>query len=164
MRQATSSRQQLHVAARRRLAVELRRAGMSYRQIAAAVPARCGPDTPPRYDERHACRDVHAVLRQLQRDTSEAAEAVRRLELERLDELTLAVWSAARAGDLQAVATVLRLMGRRARLLGLDRPIPLSPTSPAGTPLAEATGLTMDVFMGILALGQAQPAPPATRL
>lgn len=159
MRQATSSSQQLHVAARRRLAVELRRAGMSYRQIAAAVPARFGPDTPPRYDERHACRDVHAVLRQLQRDTSEAAEAVRRLELERCDELTLAVWPAARAGDCQAIATVLRLMERRSRLLGLDRPIPLSPTSPAGSSPAPCDALTVEMLAALLALGQTQPAP-----
>jgi hypothetical protein len=94
----------------------------------------------------------------LKRETDEAAAQVRAMELARLDELTLAVWPAARGGDLSAVACVLRIMERRARLLSLDAPMLVAPTSPPGPARAEATGLTMDVFMAILALWQAQPS------
>ena len=42
------------------------------------------------------------------------------LELLRLDKLQEAIFDKAMEGDLQAVATILRIMERRARLLDLD--------------------------------------------
>lgn len=42
------------------------------------------------------------------------------LELLRLDELTAAVWPAAQQDNLRAVDTLLRIMGRRSKYLGLD--------------------------------------------
>jgi len=50
-----------------------------------------------------------------------AAELVA-LECARLDELMVALWPKALAGDVQAVDRVLRVMERRARYLGLDAP------------------------------------------
>ena len=55
----------------------------------------------------------------------EPAEAVRKIELDRLDALQRSLWPAALKGDLRdlpAVDRVLAVMGRRARLLGLDAP------------------------------------------
>ncbi len=51
-----------------------------------------------------------------------AIAELRRLEAERLDALLAACWAAATRGNLSAVDAVLRVMARRARLLGLDAP------------------------------------------
>lgn len=53
-------------------------------------------------------------------DADTAASELVVLETLRLDTLQSAVWRAAVSGDLRAVDRVLRIMERRARLLGLD--------------------------------------------
>ena len=52
----------------------------------------------------------------------ESIEEARQLELMRLDELQVAVWDRAINGDLPAAHCVLKIMDRRAKLLGLDKP------------------------------------------
>lgn len=52
----------------------------------------------------------------------EPADELRSLELERLDRLLLGVWSQAAKGNQGAVDRALKIMERRARLLGLDAP------------------------------------------
>jgi len=52
----------------------------------------------------------------------EPAEQVRKAELGRLDRLLMAHWPAAVDGDAKATQTVLQIMDRRARYLGLDAP------------------------------------------
>ena len=52
----------------------------------------------------------------------ESVEEARQLELMRLDELQVAVWDRAINGDLPAAHCVLKIMDRRAKLLGLDKP------------------------------------------
>ena len=52
----------------------------------------------------------------------ESIEEARHLELMRLDELQVAVWDRAINGDLPAAHCVLKIMDRRAKLLGLDKP------------------------------------------
>ena len=49
-----------------------------------------------------------------------AADEFRALEQVRLDALQFALWARAEQGDLVAVDCVLKIMERRARLLGLD--------------------------------------------
>lgn len=95
---------------RRRQAVELRLDGMSYEAIADRLGWRS-------HSSAHA-----AVQDGLQDAIREPAESLIRLELLRLDELHRACWGKAMAGDLRAVDRVLRVMERRARLLGLDKP------------------------------------------
>lgn len=56
----------------------------------------------------------------------ESADALIELEMQRLDLLQSAVWSKAVAGDTFAVASVLRIMERRARLAGIDAPVKAS--------------------------------------
>lgn len=63
-----------------------------------------------------SCRN--AILRTLQ----EPAEEVRKLEAERLDRLMLAQWQLAVAGDKDAAQMAIKIMERRAKLLGLDAP------------------------------------------
>ena len=52
----------------------------------------------------------------------ESMDEARQLELMRLDEMQLAVWDRAINGDLPAAHCVLKIMDRRAKLLGLDKP------------------------------------------
>ena len=61
-----------------------------------------------------------AVRRAMQRTLQEPADELRALELARLDDLLKGVWVAACTGDGTAVDRVLKIMARRADLLGLD--------------------------------------------
>jgi len=62
-----------------------------------------------------------------------ASEALE-LELQRLDALLHALWSAASKGDTQATDRVIKIMERRAKLLGLDvqKTIPINITGYEG--------------------------------
>lgn len=95
---------------RRTQALHLRRAGASYRDIAATLKT----------SEPTIRRDVAAALADLAAEQRQGAEALRALEAARLDALQLGHWKAAAAGDVAAATVVLKIMERRARLLGLD--------------------------------------------
>ena len=90
-------------------AVELAINGASYAAIAAEVG----------YSHRGtAYKAVHKALAER---VTEGVDELRRLELARLDLLQAAVWDKALAADSAAVNTVLRIIERRAKLLGLGR-------------------------------------------
>lgn len=95
-----------------RKALELRRAGVSYDVIAQQLGWSNGSG---------AWQAVQRAMRRTLRDAG--TEQVRDQELDRLDRMQQAVWSRALQGDLPAVGTVLRIMERRSRLLGLDAPV-----------------------------------------
>lgn len=89
--------------------------------------------------------DINAstVSRSIKRLTKESVtpEVVDQLvlvELERLDKLTAAVWNNAMSGDDKAVNTALRIMERRARLMGLDAPVRTELAGPGGGPVTIA--------------------------
>jgi len=100
------------IALRRLRALELRRAGCSYRQIASQLGV----------DLHTAHSDVMAEVLELRNETKHEAQDLRDIELARCDELTFALWPTAQAGDAKAVSAVMRISERRARLLGLDAP------------------------------------------
>lgn len=52
----------------------------------------------------------------------ESARELRDLELARLDDLLLGLWADARKGNVAKIGRVLKVMQRRADLLGLDAP------------------------------------------
>ena len=95
-----------------RKALELRRAGMSYDEIAVAVGYK---------NNSGAWRAVQRAMKRTLRESG--ADEVRDQELDRLDRLQRAVWPRAIQGDLPAVGAVLRIMERRSKMLGLDAPI-----------------------------------------
>lgn len=64
-----------------------------------------------------------AVERALQATIQEPADKVRNLELRRLDGLWLRAWTRFAGGDMTAGPLCLKIMERRARLLGLDAPV-----------------------------------------
>jgi len=94
-----------------RQAVELRRAGATYEEIARAIGYATAQGAWLAYN------------RAMKRTLVEAGtEEIRQTEADRLDRLHRALWPQAIAGDVKAITSILRLMERRARLLGLDAP------------------------------------------
>lgn len=69
-----------------------------------------------------ACRYVQTALGQLAALQEKDAEQLRTLQRERLDALLAAVWPQAQEGDLKAIQTVVKIMERLSKLLGLDAP------------------------------------------
>jgi len=93
---------------RQQMALELRKQGMAYSTVAEIMGI-----------SRH--RAYKLIQKALLRIIKEPAEEVMALELARLDHLLQAVWSKASVGDPVAVNTALKVMERRAKLLGLDK-------------------------------------------
>lgn len=89
-------------------ALEMRRQGFSYLQIARKL------------GYSYASGAEKAVRRALKYVIREPAEAVRKMELDRLDEMLRSIWERVKKGDLLAMDRALRIEERRAKLLGLD--------------------------------------------
>ena len=105
-------------------ALELRRQGYLLREIADALEL----DSPAT-----ACNVIKKALHEVIR---EPAEEVIQLELDRLDSMFVAAYSRAANQELpfnkEAVETCLRVMERRAKLLGIDKPVKVANTDPTG--------------------------------
>lgn len=98
----------IHAAERQRQALELRKAGASLQVIADRL-GYAGP------------QGAHEAIRKgIAAIPFEAAEQVRAMELERCDRMQLGLYERATKGDEKAIDRVLRIMDRRAKLLGLD--------------------------------------------
>jgi hypothetical protein len=90
--------------------LELRRAGFTFQRIAEEV----GYATPSGAQR--------ALERIMTRNLPQAPEEFRWQELDRLDRMQVALWPRAMKGDDRAIGTIIRLMERRARLVGIDAP------------------------------------------
>jgi len=110
---------------RRQHALELRKQGLTYREIGAKL----GVTT------KAAHKTVTKALGFLNDRIGDEARLVRRLELERLDVMQRGLWRKAKKGDPHAVGSVLRIQERRAKLLGLDEPEKHELTGKGGGPL-----------------------------
>jgi len=66
--------------------------------------------------------DIKAVFAELDEATAYSALQFRALELHRLDRLTAAIWRKALCGAMPAIDRVIKIMERRAKMLGLDAP------------------------------------------
>ena len=108
--ESLTSPRRLTAAERQRQALELRKAGVTFETIATQL------------GYRNRSGAYKAVMSALRRTLQEPADEVRRLELERLDALLLALWSQARQGHQGAIDRCLKIAERRAKLLGLDAP------------------------------------------
>jgi hypothetical protein len=90
--------------------VELRREGKTWQQIAEVV------------NYATAMGAWKAYQRACQRTLQEPTDEARRIELDRLDALQRTYWEPAVEGNLRAADFVLRVIDRRARILGIDAP------------------------------------------
>ncbi len=101
-----------HGADMRRKCLEMRKAGATYAQIGDAL--NCSP--------QNAAKHVKKALDEIAKKTAEDATEIIQLELERLDTMLLGLFKSAKSGNEHSVDRVLKIMERRARLLGLDAP------------------------------------------
>ena len=108
--ESKTSKRRLSAAERQLQALELRKSGMSFPEIAR------------RLDYAGPAGAYKAVAAALKATIQEPADDVRQLELERLDAMIDAAWSWAKAGSDKHIGIILRIMERRAALLGLDSP------------------------------------------
>src|SRR6266496_6058574 len=102
---------------RQLMALQLRKQGGTYRQIAQTLRAR--QVVAESYDMRAAHRDVKAAYKLLRERVAESAEDSVVLDLERVDELLSKIYPRALALDYVAFDRVVTLLGLRARYLGL---------------------------------------------
>lgn len=113
------------IAARERWtrALELRKRGLIFEKIGEQMGC----------SRQMAHNMVSRALAELREKCHEEAEAVRELELQRLDEMFVMAFEQVEGGKLDAIDRALRIMDRRAKLLGLDAPTKVAPTDPSGS-------------------------------
>lgn len=133
---------------RRAMEFQLRKAGASVPQIAE----RMGLSPAVIYKDLRWCYDQLLPARDL--------EDMRELEKARLDDLRLAVWPAAKQGDLKAVETWLKISNRYSRLVGLDAPIRLADVN--GGSLFPVDDVPPVVLAQIVQMTLENGAPPDT--
>jgi hypothetical protein len=117
---ATSARRIRAIEEKQLAALEYRKLGYTYAQI-AEVLGYAG--------KQGAYEAIQSALTRVIRDP---AEDVIRLDLTRLDALFIKPYQDALNGDLAALSACLVIMARRARLLGLDAPIKKQMSGPSG--------------------------------
>jgi hypothetical protein len=113
---------------RERRVLDLRAGGMTFDRIASNLG----------YADRGAAHK--AYRRALTRTLKQPAQDVRDLEEYRLDRLLSALWPKAMGGDAHAAMGALRIMDRRAKLLGLDHADQLAERAQS---LAESQGAAL---------------------
>lgn len=96
---------------RRRRVSELVLKGLSQEQIAAELGI----------SDSTVCRDLKVLSAGWQRQATAAVGEHIAKQDARLEALNAAIWDVAMAGDPQSVDTCLRIMKRKAALLGLDK-------------------------------------------
>lgn len=130
---ANATERRATAAEKAKQALELRRAGWGYQEIADEVGFS---------NKGTAYKVVQKALAEIPR---ESAKALLDLELERLDDLFSGLYEAARNGDNFSVDRALKIMDQRARLLGLYEQKPEDPT-------AEVRGALLDFAAGLKGL------------
>lgn len=108
--ESMTSEKRLTAVERQRAALELRKAGKSYEAIAREL-GYGGPSS--------AHNAVKAALR---KTLQEPADDLRALEVARMDAMLDGLWPKVLAGNPRAVEVAIKVLERRARLLGLDAP------------------------------------------
>lgn len=116
-----SQTQDISATEKQRQALELRKAGVSYADIAEIVGYKGQSGA-------HA-----AVKAALFKTIKEPADELRQLECERLDVMLKSIWPSVLEGSNEAVDRAIKIIARRAALLGLDAPTKVAPTTPDGT-------------------------------
>lgn len=113
------SKTTITLAERRQMALEMRKAGASYRQIAAAIRQYVSTETgkDSKYNHQAAYRDVVAALQEAKEQTAEAAAELIQLQLGRYDDLQASWWDRAINGDKDAAQVVLSVLRQRSDFL-----------------------------------------------
>ena len=86
-------------------------AGLNYRAMAEAMGVSIGT----------IAGDVKVILNRWQKEQVGVVDQVMQIELTRLDRALNAIWANVLAGDDKAINNLLKIMERRAKLLGMDK-------------------------------------------
>lgn len=145
MAESKTSPRRLKAVDKQREALELRKSGWCYADIAEKL----GYTT-----SEGAYQAVKTALDKMLR---EPAEECRKVEDERLNTLFNKVYDRAKeTGEDKDITQCLAIMNRRARLLGLDAPTKVAPTTPDGnntyTSNIDYSKLTVDELLTVKAL------------
>ena len=129
-------------------------AGLSYREIADAMGVSVAS----------ICRDANLILDRMKEEQITALVKARTIDARRLDRTLNAIWPDVQKGDLPTIDRFLRLMERRARLLGLDAPTRTELTGENGEAMeinvtADAAEALARRLLPELALGGTTTAP-----
>ncbi len=108
-------------------ALALRKEGKTFDAIAAELG----------YNSKQAAHD--AVMRAIREILREPVTELVQLDLERLDEMFQIHYINACAGDVQALTGCMKIMERRAKILGMDAPEKKELTGKDGQPLSGGT-------------------------
>ena len=133
--ESKTSKRRLEGRARQSQALELRTTGMTFQAIADQLGYAGAPQA------------YTAVMMALKRVDVEPAEELRNLESSRMDAMLDGIWAKAKSGDDKAIAAVISIMKRRAKLMGLD--------------LEKTDGPV--VVVGPLVIQRSTPVPEETR-
>ena len=123
---------QRHERAKKKIEIDQRRrivaanilAGLTYREIAAALDVSLGTIS----------GDFKAIIKEWRKHYADDADKWLNTQLRRLDVMLNSIWDNVKDGDLQAMDRALKIMERQAKLLGLDKPAGLDLKS-GGKPL-----------------------------
>lgn len=109
---------------RRLRALDLRKAGLTYQQIAKTM----------NLTRREANSLVTQALRELWDKSVDVTDELRQLELARYETITLKLWPRVLEGQIPAIETFLRVSKARREMMGLDVPVQVDVTS-GGEPI-----------------------------
>lgn len=104
------ARTKIEIREREGRVMELRKQGLSFDEIARLV------------GYRSQAGAYNAYKRVMDRTIQQPSDEIRKLELDRLDEMLKAIWPQVLAGKGWAVEKALMIQDRRAKYLGLDAP------------------------------------------
>jgi len=105
-----TTKQRINKIERTLQAFNLRKQGYSLREIATDLGV----------SHETVRKDITEMANQFLEEARDVHGTILAMELSRLDEMTRAIWLDARTGDLKAIETVLKIMERRAKMLGFD--------------------------------------------
>jgi len=126
-----TSENRLTAVERQRRALELRISGATYVEIADAL-GYGGPSSAHK-----------AVKTALRKTLQEPADDLREIEVARMDVMLQSLWPKVLAGSARSVEVAIKVLERRAKLLGLDAPLKFS-VEQIIAETAERHGLTAD--------------------
>jgi len=119
---------------RRKIVLELKKAGLTYREIAEQVEKKYKEredldydELPDSWDHRSACQDISRELDKYKKEVFDSLQEHVMIEVERIEEMVKGLWKRVRQtnssrAELQAIDRILKLMDRKAKYLGLDSP------------------------------------------
>lgn len=117
-----TSQKTIEAQERRTKAVALRKMGWSYGRISAQLGM----------TKSSVHKAVTKALTESQKHLDGEADLLRTQELDRLDDLQSFYWMDATKGNTKAGLQIIRVMERRAKLLGLDAPAKIAQTDGNG--------------------------------